>query len=76
MLKLMKKLNNYKCWGLFFNGLFLLGNYFDLFPEFIKGLFAGLGITLILLGIYSENHDISKFKNYKKNLLKNLLSKQ
>ena len=64
----MKKLNNYICWGLFFNGLFILGNKFDLFPEFIKGLFAGLGITLILLGIYSENHDISKLKSYKKDI--------
>ena len=62
----MKKLNNYISFGLLFNGLFLLGNGLDIFPEFIKGLFAGMGIGLILLGAYSENHDLSRFKNFKK----------
>lgn len=68
----MKKLNNYINFGLLFNGIFLLGNCTNLLPEFMKGLFCALGITLIFIGFYSENHDISKFKNYKKNLLKKI----
>lgn len=71
----MKKLNNYISFGLLFNGIFLLGNCTNLFPELIKGLCAGLGLILIFIGIYSENHDISKLRNYKKNLLNRVLPK-
>ena len=71
----MKNINNYTRFGLVFNSIFLFGNYFDIFPEFIKGLCAGLGIGLIFIGIYSENHDMTKFRNYKKNLFKKLILK-
>ncbi|GLC29082.1 hypothetical protein bsdE14_04920 [Clostridium omnivorum] len=71
----MKKLNNYICLGLLFNSIFLFSNEFKLFPEFIKGLFAGLGIALILIGVYSERHDLSRLRNYKKSLFNRLLSK-
>lgn len=72
----MKKFNNYINFGLLFNGIFLMGNYTNLLPEFIKGLCVGLGLTLIFIGMYSEKHDISKLKNYKKDILNKLLSKQ
>lgn len=62
----MKKFNNYINWGLLFNGILLLGNITNLLPEIIKGFCVGLGFTLILFGMYSENHDISKVRNYKK----------
>lgn len=71
----MKKLNNYISLGLLFNGIFLLGNCTNLLPEFIKGLCVGLGFILIFIGIYSESHQISKLKTYKKNILNRLLSK-
>lgn len=74
-MKYMKKCNNYIKFGLLFNGLFLLGNHTNLFPEFIKGLCAGLGLVLILIGMYSENHDISKLRDYKKMIFSRLLSK-
>lgn len=65
----MKKYNNYINFGLFFNGIFLLGNHTNLLPEFTKGLCFGLGLILIFIGMYSENHDISKLKSYKRNIL-------
>ncbi len=71
----MKKFNNYTNLGLVFNGVFLFGNYTNLLPEFIKGLCVGLGLILIFIGIYSENHDISKLRSYKKGILNRVLSK-
>lgn len=62
----MKKLNNYICIGLFFNGLWIVSNRFIVLPEFINGLCAGIGLGFMFLGIYAENHDISKLRNYKK----------
>lgn len=71
----MKKFNNYTKLGLLFNSIFLLGNYTNLLPEFIKGFCAGLGLVLIFIGIYSENHNISKLRSYKRNILNRILSK-
>lgn len=71
----MKKFNNYINFGLLFYGIFLLGNCTNLLPEFIKGLCVGLGLILIFIGIYSEKHDISKLRNYKKLLFKKVLLK-
>lgn len=71
----MKKFNNYTNFGLLFNGIFLLGNYTGLLPEFIKGLCVGLALILIFIGMYSQNHDISKLISYKKKILNRVLSK-
>ena len=71
----MKKINNYLAFGLLFNGIFLLGNRLDIFPEFIKGVCAGVGISLIILGSYAQTHDISKLRNFKKNILNKLSAK-
>lgn len=71
----MKKINNYTKFGLLFNAIFLLGNCTNLLPEFIKGFCVGLALILIFIGIYSENHNISKLRNYKKNILNRILSK-
>lgn len=71
----MKKLNKYLCIGLFFNGLFLTSNQFRVFPEFLKGLCAGIGLCFIFLGAYAEKHDISKLQNYKKALFKKVLGR-
>lgn len=69
----MKKLNNYICIGLFFNSLWLVSNRFIVLPEFINGLCVGIALSFMLLGIYAENHDISKLKNYKKALFRKVL---
>ncbi|WP_027631511.1 hypothetical protein [Clostridium hydrogeniformans] len=71
----MKKLNNYIKFGLIFYVTFLIGNVFNLLPEFTKGLCVGLGSILVFIGIYSEKHDISKLRSYKKVLLRRVLSK-
>lgn len=71
----MKKCNNYIKFGIFLNGICLLGNHINLLPEFIKGFCIGLSLILILIGMYSENHDISKLRDYKKMLFRTLLSK-
>lgn len=50
--------------------MLLLKNLSIQLPDYLQGLFLGIGIGFELIGIYSINHDISKFKNYKMNLLK------
>lgn len=68
----MKKRNKYLNFGIGFYVIFLLTNCFNLAPEFIKGLCVGLGLVLIFIGIYSENHDISKIKSFKKRFKKGI----
>ena len=67
----MKKINNYIAFGLLFNGLFILGNNFNVMPELVKGVLAGLGIGFCVYGALSQKYDVLKIKNYKKKLLKN-----
>ncbi|GFP75354.1 hypothetical protein [Clostridium fungisolvens] len=71
----MRKLNNYLCVGLLINGIWLISSHFNLLPDFIEGLCVGAGLSLILMGLYAENHDISKLKNYKRTLLKKVFRK-
>lgn len=73
--QVLKKLNNFICIGLIFNGVYLVSNHFRVIPDFIKGLCAGIGISFILLGAYAEKHDISKLRNYKKALLNKALKR-
>ena len=68
----MKKFNNYICWGLFLNGIFIFSSRFNLLPDFIEGISVGLGLLFILIGISCEKYDISKVRNYKKNLFKSI----
>lgn len=64
----MRKLNKYISFGLLINGFWLFSNRFFQLPEFINGFCVGLGITLMLWGAYIENHDVTKIKNFKKNI--------
>ena len=41
-------------------------------PDFFEGLGYGIGIALELIGIYSMNHDVSKLRNFKKEVLKKM----
>lgn len=61
-----KKLNNYIKLGLIFNVIGIISNSFNLLPSFIRGLCLGLGITLIFVGNHAQNHNVDKFRNYKK----------
>ena len=64
--------NNYIRVGLVFNSLFLVGNRIDFIPDFILGFCAALGLILIFVGIYSENHDLC-IKYYKKTLVNRII---
>ena len=44
-------------------------------PEFFKGVFAALGIGYLMYGALAENYDVSKIKNYKKNLFSRIAAK-
>lgn len=71
----MKRFNKYMTIGLLFNGLFLYMSRFDSVHDFIKGLTAGAAIGLMLLGIYAQNHDISKLRDKKKIIIKRVLGR-
>lgn len=71
----MKKFNNYIKFGLIFNVIWIISNRFNLLSSFIQGLCVGLGLTLIFVGIYAQNHNLDKLKNYKKNILNKVLGK-
>ena len=64
----LKKHNVYILLGILLNSTFLYINRFNSVPDFSKGLVIGTGIGLMLIGIYSKNHDISKFAVCKYNL--------
>ena len=69
----MSKGNKYICFGLIFSGITFLVRQLNLFyivlPDFLRGFIEGfsisLGIILILFGLYCENPNLQKIKNYK-----------
>jgi hypothetical protein len=61
----MKKNNNYIKVGIVLNAFSLFFSRFTIIPDFILGLCLGAGISIMLLGIYAEKHDISKLRSYK-----------
>lgn len=71
----MRKLNNYTTFAVVFTGIFIMSNRYNLLPDFIEGLFSGIGILLFLIGMYAYNHDISKLRNCKMNFFKRCLGK-
>lgn len=64
----MKNHNIYIYLGILFNSSFLFLNRFNTIPDFIKGLFVGLGIGLMIIGLYSKHHNLSKSKIFKHDL--------
>ena len=71
----MKKLNNYICWGIFLNGVWILSNRYNILPDFIEGVLVAIGLLCIFMGMCFEKYDISKIKKYKKNLLNRITAK-
>ena len=65
----MRKLNNHISFGLLIYVFWAISKEFFQLPEFINGFCLGLSIVLMLLGAYRENHDITKIKKFKKDLL-------
>ncbi len=67
----VKGLNNFFRVGSVIIAIMLLLHLYSIqLPDFIEGLMLGSGIALELIGIYTMKHDISKFRNFKKKLLK------
>ena len=71
----MKKMNNYTCWGLLLNGIWIFSIRFNLLPDFIEGVIVGLGLLFVLIGMCCKKYSISKIKNYKKNLFSRIVAK-
>ena len=43
-------------------------------PDALACFSTGMGIALLIFGIYAMTNDLSKLKNWKKNLAKKLIS--
>lgn len=70
----MKKYNYFISAGLLIISLMLILKHFAIqLPDFIQGFGYGIGIALELMGAYLVNHDISKIKNYKRKLWRNII---
>ncbi|WP_425449099.1 hypothetical protein [Dethiothermospora halolimnae] len=68
----MKKLNKSIKIGLLLIVLTLIPDALIGLPEFVTGLSLGAGLALLLVGAFTINHDMSKFKRFKANILKNI----
>ncbi len=71
---MMKNNNIYIFLGLLINSSSLFLNTFGTVSDFTKGLLFGIGIGLIIIGIYSKNHDLSKFKKFKYSFFSKIFS--
>ena len=47
----------------------ILGHLISL-PEIIQGFGMGLGLSLELFGVFANKHDLTKFKEFKRNIVK------
>lgn len=68
----MIKENSFTYLGLFFNLIWLLAARFSLFPMVLEVFFIVLGMSLMSIGIYMENHKLITFKTFKKTLFRKL----
>lgn len=66
------KMNKYMKWGLLINSFYIGIKQFIAIPDSIACFVIGVGASLLVFGIYAANHDITKLKNWKRNLLTNL----
>lgn len=68
------KMNKYIKWGLLLNSLFITMKQFIAIPDDIACFVIGVGGSLLVFGMYAANHDMTKFKNWKRNLLRNFMN--
>jgi len=72
----LRKLNKFTTIGVIIFAITPLLRGFSIqLPCFINGLILGTGFAFTLMGMYSMNHDISKFKKYKMIFLKKCFNK-
>lgn len=62
------KVNKYIVLGLLINSI----KYLIDLPYALACFSTGMGIALLIFGLYAMNNDISKLENWKRNLLKSL----
>ncbi|CAK7086434.1 hypothetical protein CIW83_05240 [Tissierella sp. P1] len=67
------QMNGYIIWGLLINSIVLGSKQFIEMPEGIYCFGMGVGIALVLFGLYSMNHDTTKIKSFKRNLIKKFI---
>lgn len=68
-----KKINKYILWGLLINSFPIVMKKFVEIPDSVAGFGTGMGISMLIFGIYAMNNDITKLKNWKKNLTKKII---
>lgn len=74
--KYMKnKFNKYHQIGTLAIALGLVGKRITVVPDFLLGFCMGLGIALIIIGIFAYKYDITGLRKFKLNLLKKVLEK-
>jgi len=66
------KMNKFIIWGLLINSFYTGIKQFTAIPDSISCFVIGVGASLLVFGIYTTNHDITKLKTWKRNLLKGL----
>ena len=63
-------MNKYMVLGL----LIISIKYLINIPNALACFSTGMGIVLLIFGLYAMNHDITKLKDWKKNLVKRYLN--
>lgn len=71
----MKRLNKNSRIGIIIFAVILTLNNLIGLPDFVHGLGLGTAIAFMLIGAYSVNHDISKFKSFKRNFFTKYLNR-
>ncbi|NLJ78995.1 MAG: hypothetical protein GX329_06510 [Tissierellia bacterium] len=64
------RVNKYMVLGL----LIISIKYLINIPNALACFSTGMGIVLLIFGLYAMNHDITKLKDWKKNLVKRYLN--
>lgn len=68
------KMNKYMMVGILINSITILTKQLIVIPDNLACFGTGLGVTLIIFGIFTTNHDMTKARNFKKNLMKKFLN--
>lgn len=65
------KMNKYVKWGLIINTITMTINRFVDIPKVkvISCFLMGIGISLLFFGIITTNHDMTRMKKFKKDLI-------
>jgi hypothetical protein len=68
----MNKMTRYNAFGTLFIAIGLFGHNIITLPDFVLGFCLGVGIALNLIGAYAIRHNITKLREFKKNLVKKM----